>query len=78
MREGEEIFERVFLLRMLTREADETIEDITASLANTGMFDIEYGNRLRERLEKESFIVGGELSLKGMLEAKKAETEFRL
>jgi hypothetical protein len=74
----EDINKRVFLLKMLTREGDETMRDVILSLANTGMFTPKEGKRIRRELEAEGYILDGELTVKGMIEAKKAEEEFRL
>jgi hypothetical protein len=74
----EDINKRGFLLKMLTREGDETMRDVILSLANTGMFTPKEGKRIRRELEAEGYILDGELTVKGMIEAKKAEEEFRL
>ena len=74
----DDLNKKVFLLKMLTREGDETLKDVVLSLANTGMFTPKEGKRIRKELEAEGYIHEGELTVKGMLEAKKAESEFRL
>jgi len=74
----DDLNKKVFLLKMLTREGDETLRDVVLSLANTGMFTPKEGKRIRKELEAEGYIHEGELTVKGMLEAKKAESEFRL
>ena len=74
----DDLNKKVFLLKMLTREGDETLRDVVLSLANTGMFTPKEGKRIRKELEAEGYIYEGELTVKGMLEAKKAESEFRL
>ncbi|WP_456393494.1 hypothetical protein [Nitratifractor sp.] len=74
----DDINKRVFLLGILTREPGESIREVTLSLANTGMFTLKEGKKIRKELEAEGYIVEGELSVKGMIEAKKAEEEFRL
>ena len=76
--EGLDINKRVFLLKMLTRQGDETLRDVVLSLANTGMFTPKEGKRIRKELEGEGYIFEGELTVKGMIEAKRAESEFRL
>jgi len=73
-----QIEKRVFLLGILTREPGESLKDVTLSLAHTGMFTPKEGKRLRRELESEGYIHEGELTLKGMIEAKKAEEEFKL
>ncbi len=74
----DDINKRVFLLKMLTREPDERLRDVVLSLANTGMFTPKEGKRILKELERDGYIVEGELSVKGMIEAKKAEEEFKL
>jgi len=74
----DDINKRVFLLKMLTREGDESLKDVVLSLANTGMFTPKEGKRIRKELEAEGYIHDGELTVKGMIEAKRAEEEFRL
>ena len=76
--EGLDINKRVFLLKMLTRDGDEKLKDVVLSLANTGMFTPKEGKRIRKELENEGYIFEGELTVKGMIEAKRAESEFRL
>lgn len=73
------IYRKVFLLKMLKREKGESMEDIKASLADTGMFTLEEADRLLEKLTEEGYVLGGEqLSMLGVAEAKKAEEEFTL
>ena len=74
----EELFRKVFLLKVLTKESDESMDDVISSLANAGMFNAEEGKALKRKLEKEAYIVNNELSVKGIMEAKKAEQEFKL
>ncbi|WP_457606126.1 hypothetical protein [Nitratifractor sp.] len=74
----EDINKRVFLLGMLTREPGEKLRDVVIALANTGMFTPKEGKRIGKELEAEGYIHDGELTVKGMIEAKKAESEFRL
>jgi hypothetical protein len=74
----DDINQRIFLLKMLTRERDETMRDVIISLSNTGMFTPKEGKRIRRKLEKEGYVRDGELTLKGMAVAKKTQNEFRL
>ena len=73
-----EIEKRVFLLGMLTREPGESLRELILTLASTGMFTPKEGRRLRRELESEGYIHEGELTVKGMIEAKQAQEEFRL
>ncbi len=72
------IEERVFLLGIYTKPKNESLRDVLLSLADTGMFSIKNGKKVLKKLQKEGFIVDGELSFKGLAEAKKAKEEFSL
>ena len=63
---------------MLTREKDESMYDVVASLANTGMFTLQEGKEIQQELERDGYIVNEQLSVKGMMSAKKAESEFKI
>jgi len=73
-----DIVKSVFLLKMLKRDNEESMDDVINSLANTGMFTVAEGEKVRDALVKEGYIVNDSLSIKGMMEAKKAEAEFKL
>ena len=73
-----EIEERVFLLGVYTKPENESLRDVLISLANTGMFTLKEGKKILKKLQKEQFIIDGELSFKGLAEAKKAKEEFTL
>jgi predicted nucleic-acid-binding protein len=73
-----DIVKSVFLLKMLKRDNEESMDDVIKSLANTGMFTVAEGEKVRDALVKEGYIVNDSLSIKGMMEAKKAEAEFKL
>jgi hypothetical protein len=72
------IEERVFLLGVYTKKDEENLRDVLLSLANTGMFTTKDGKKILKKLQKSGFIVDGELSFKGLAEAKKAKEEFSL
>ncbi len=73
-----EIEKRVFLLGVLTQKEGESIRDLILALSNTGMFTPKEGKRLRKELETEGYLSEGKLTVKGMVEAKKAQEEFKL
>jgi polyhydroxyalkanoate synthesis regulator phasin len=73
-----DIIKKVFLLGVAKREEGESIDEVMKSLVNTGMFDIDEAKRVLEELRQEQYIVGDNLSMKGVLVANKAEEEFRL
>ncbi len=72
------IEKRVFLLQMLKKPKDESIKDTILTLADTGMFTPKEGKKIKKELERDEYIKNGELTLKGIAEAKKAEEEFKL
>jgi len=76
--EGLGINERVFLLGVMTQKEGETIRDLILALSNTGMFTPKEGKRIRKTLEEQGYLSEGALTVKGMIEAKRAEAEFKL
>jgi polyhydroxyalkanoate synthesis regulator phasin len=73
-----DMVKRVFLLAILKREAGETLDDVTKSLVNTGMFDLKEAREVLQELRDAQYIVNDQLSIKGIAVAKEAEEEFRL
>ena len=73
-----QIEKKVFLLKMLKRESDESIKDVIIILADTGVFTLKEGKKIRKELEREGYIKDGNLTMLGVAEAKKADEEFRL
>ncbi len=76
MLDDEKLFEKVFLLGILTREDGESLDDVTKSLANTGMFDLQEGERILEQLRADGLVSGDGLTMMGVEIAKKAQQEF--
>jgi len=72
-----EIEKRVFLLAIAKREENESMDDILSMLVETGMFDKKEGKAHLEALRTANFIVGENLSMTGIIEADKAEREFK-
>ena len=73
-----EIEKRVFLLKMLKRKKSESIKDVLYILADTGVFTLKEGKKIRKELEREGFIKDGNLTMLGVAQAKRAEEEFKL
>ncbi len=73
-----QIEKRVFLLKMLKKQSDESIKDVIEILADTGVFTLKEGKRVKKELEKEGYIKDGQLTLIGVAQAKRAEEEFKL
>jgi len=72
-----EIEKRVFLLAIAKREEGESMDDVLAMLVETGMFDNKEGKRHLKALREANYIVGENLSMTGVIEADKAEREFK-
>jgi len=71
------IEKRVFLLAVAKREEGETLNDVVDMLVETGMFDLKEGKKVLKELKEANYIVGENLSMMGVMEADKAEKEFR-
>ena len=70
------LFEKVFLLGILTRDAGESLEDVTATLAQTGMFSLEEGRKILETLRADGLVTQEGLTMMGVEIAKRAQQEF--
>ncbi len=73
-----DIIKKVFLLAVAKREEGEDMDTTLHSLVNTGMFNINEGRQVLKELREEKYLVGDNLSMMGVLEAEKAEQEFKL
>jgi len=73
-----DINKKVFLLKMLKREDDESINDVIIILSDTGVFTPKEGKKIKKELERDGFIKDGRLTMLGIEEAKRAEMEFKL
>jgi len=74
-----DIIKRVFLLAISKREEGESMKDTLESLVNTGMFEngMKEAKKTLEELRDANYIVGDNLSMMGVMEANKAEKEFK-
>ncbi|MDZ7819101.1 MAG: hypothetical protein U5K55_10995 [Aliarcobacter sp.] len=73
-----DIVEKVFLLAILKKESDETLNDVVLTLENTGLFSLKEGKRLLKKLKSEEYISDSYLTLKGEVIAKNVEQEFKI
>jgi polyhydroxyalkanoate synthesis regulator phasin len=73
-----DMIKRVFLLGILKKEPDETLDEVTNSLVNTGMFDMREAKQVLQELKEAQYIVNEQLSIKGIAVAQEAEAEFKL
>lgn len=73
-----DINKKVLLLGVLKKEENETLNDVVIKLEETGLFSLKEGKKLLKELKKDEFVTESSLTLKGDLEAKKVEEEFKL
>ncbi|WP_415407751.1 hypothetical protein ACLHDG_04255 [Sulfurovum sp. CS9] len=73
----ENVVERVCLLALMKKEADETFKDVQNMLVETGMFDMKECKKVFKMLQNEQYISNEQLTMKGVMEAKLAEEMFR-
>ncbi|OQX74577.1 MAG: hypothetical protein B6D59_01915 [Campylobacteraceae bacterium 4484_4] len=74
----EEIEDRVLLLGIFKKEADEKCIEVVHKLEATRLFSLKEGKKRLKNLRKLGFLEGEVLTLTGVEEAKKVEAEFRL
>ena len=72
-----DIVKRVFLLAVAKREEGETMKETMISLVNAGMFDMKEAKQVLAQLRDAKYIVNDNLSMTGVIEADKAEKEFK-
>lgn len=73
----ENVVERVCLLALMKKEPDETLADVQNMLVETGMFDMKECKQVFKMLKEEQYISNGQLTMKGVMEAKLAEEMFK-
>ena len=73
----ENVVERVCLLALMKKEADETLKDIQKMLVETGMFEMKECKKVFKMLQDEQYISNEQLTMKGVMEAKLAEEMFK-
>lgn len=72
-----DIIKRVFLLAVAKREEGESMNETLETLVNTGMFDMKEAKKVLKELREAKYIVGDNLSMMGVMEADKAQQEFK-
>ncbi len=72
-----DILKKVTLLGILNKKPDETLNDIQVMLVDTGMYTMKEAKQIFKMLKDEKSLVNGELSVKGLTEAKAAEEMFK-
>lgn len=73
-----DINKQVLLLALLKRKEDESFNEVIAQLQQAKLFSFKEGKRVLKELKEERYVIDGDLSLKGELEAKKIEQEFKV
>jgi len=73
----ENVIERVCLLAMMKKEANESLLDIQKMLVETGMFDMKECKKVFKMLHEMQYLSDNKLTMKGVMEAKIAEEMFR-
>ncbi len=75
----DDIEKKVILFKLLIKEADESIDEALASLADTKMATLDEIKKLYKQLQDKGYIdSSGNLTMMGVVEAKKAQKEFTL
>jgi len=69
---------KVLLLGILKKESDETLHDVVLKLEQSRVFTLKEGKKLLKGLKNDGFIVENNLTIKGELEAKSIEKEFKI
>ena len=73
----EDIIKKVSLLGMLKKKPEESLNDVMVMLVNTGMYDMKEAKQVFKALKADKYLVDGQLTLKGITEAKAAEAMFK-
>ena len=73
-----DMVKRVFLLGIYKKEPNESLDEVTKSLVNTGMFDMAEAKEVLAKLKEEGYIAKESLSMSGLAIAMKTEKEFKL
>lgn len=72
-----DIVKRVFLLAVAKREEGESMNETLQTLVNTGMFDMKEAKQVLKELRDAQYIVDNNLTMTGVIEADKADKEFK-
>jgi len=75
--DDKQILKQVTLLGIYKKKPDETLTDVRVMLVDTGMYDMKEAKQIFKALKEEHYLLEGELTLKGITEAKAAEAMFK-
>lgn len=73
----DDIIKKVTLLGIYKKKPDETLTDVMLMLADTGMYGLKEAKQVFKQLKAEQYLVDGQLTVKGITEAKAAEALFK-
>ncbi len=75
--EDKQLLKQVTLLGIMNRKSDETLDEVMHILVGTGMYTLKEAKRIFKELKAEKYLLDGQLTLKGLTEAKAAEAMFK-
>jgi len=75
--DDKELLKQVTLLGIMKKKPDETLNDVMVMLVDTGMYTMKEAKQVFKELKADKYLVDGQLTLKGITEAKAAETMFK-
>ncbi|WP_041672731.1 hypothetical protein [Sulfurovum sp. NBC37-1] len=75
--DDKELLKQVTLLGIMKKKPDETLNDVMVMLVDTGMYSMKEAKQVFKELKADKYLVDGQLTLKGITEAKAAETMFK-
>ena len=78
MKFEENIELRVLLLAIYKKQEDESLKDILKMMDNSRVFDLKKGKNYLKEHKKLGFLSENELTVLGIVEAKKVEIEFKI
>jgi len=61
----------------MNRKEDETLDEVMHMLVATGMYTLKEAKQIFKELKADKYLLDGQLTLKGLTEAKSAETMFK-
>ena len=72
-----ELLKQVTLLGIMKKKPEETLNDVMVMLVDTGMYSMKEAKQIFKELKADKYLVDGQLTLKGITEAKVAEAMFK-
>ena len=75
--EDRKLLKQVTLLGIMNRKSDETLDEVMHMLVGTGMYTLKEAKRIFKELKADKYLLDGQLTLKGITEAKAAEAMFK-